>query len=371
MNLINVGITGYTGFIGNCLLNFFHTKSDINILTFDDKDFKQDEKLKYFVKNCDIIIHLAAINRHEDLNILYETNISLVQSIIDACEKTLSIPKIIFSSSIQEELDNPYGRSKFEGRKLFENWALKNNSECSTLIIPNVFGPNCKPFYNSVVSTFCFQLVNNQKPFINKDSNINFIYVYDLINKIDSLVRNQNKYKNIVRIKSDIYIKVSNLLDKLENIHKLYFFNNTFPNMENEFDRNLFITYQSFIPDSFYPKKNIISSDPRGEFSEIVRSNGKGQFSYSFTKSNVTRGNHFHTRKIERFSVIEGSAIVKIRKINTNAVKEYSLNKNDFIDIKPWHTHSIENIKKKNLITLFWISEHYDSNNSDTFPEIV
>ena len=371
MNIINVGITGYTGFIGSSLLNFFYTKKDINLLLFDDDNFNQNEKLQYFVKKSDVIIHLAAINRDKDLNNLYNTNISLVQLIINACKKTNSNPKIIFSSSIQEELDNPYGRSKFDGRKLFENWALKNNSECSTLIIPNVFGPNCKPFYNSVVSTFCFQLVNNQKPFINKDSNVNFIYVYDLINQIDNLVRNQNKYKNIVRIKSDINIKVSSLLDKLENIHKLYFFNNTFPNMEKEFDRNLFITYQSFIPDSFFPKKNIISSDIRGEFSEIVRSNGKSQFSYSFTKPNVTRGNHFHTRKIERFSVIEGSAIVKIRKINSNTVKEYSLNKNDFIDIKPWHTHSIENIKKKNLITIFWISEHYDSNNSDTFPEIV
>lgn len=371
MNIISVGITGYTGFIGKSLLNFFYTKKDINLLLFDDVDFNQNEKLQYFVKKSDVIIHLAAINRDKDLNNLYKTNISLVQLIIDACEKTNSNPKIIFSSSTQENLDNPYGKSKLECRKLFENWAKNNNSECSTLIIPNVFGPYCKPFYNSVVSTFCFQLVNGKKPSIDRDSNVNFIYVYDLIDQIDDLVRNQKKYKSLVNINSNIFISVSSLLEKLKNMHKVYFQNNTFPNLNDDFDRNLFITYQSFIPDNFYPKKNIVSSDHRGEFSEVVRSNGKGQFSYSFTKPNIIRGNHFHSRKIERFSVIKGSAIVKIRKINTSIVNEYLLKKSDFIDIKPWHTHSITNIENNDLITLFWINEPYNLKDPDTYIEAV
>jgi UDP-2-acetamido-2,6-beta-L-arabino-hexul-4-ose reductase len=371
LNKINVGITGFTGFIGKSLINFFYIKPEINLILLDDEDFNDKKRIEFFVKNTDVIIHLAAINRDKNPNNLYRTNIRLVKLLINACEESNSKPKIFFSSSTQENLDNPYGKSKLEGRKLFEKWARDNKCDYTTLIIPNVFGPNCKPFYNSVVSTFCFQLINSEKPLVNNDVLLNFIYVYDLSEYLYNLIVNRKKLKNCITIKSKLYIKVSDLLLKIKSIHNSYFVKNIFPDLYSNFDKNLFLTYHSYIPDSFFPQSNILNKDNRGEFSEIIRTNSIGQFSYSITKPGIVRGNHFHTRKIERFSVIEGKAVVKLRKIQSKETKEFFLNKNDFIDISPWYTHSIENIGKDTLITLFWINEHYDSKNPDTYNELV
>lgn len=371
MNRINVGITGSRGFIGRALVNFFHIKSEINLIFLNSEDFSKKKKIENFVKNCNVIIHLAAINRDDDLTNLYRTNIRLVKSLIRACEESNSKPKIFFSSSVQEHLDNPYGKSKLKGRILFEKWANNNQCDYATLVIPNVFGPQCKPFYNSVVSTFCFQLINGENPEIKKNSPLSFIYVYDLAEIFYNLITTKKKIKNYIEIKSEINLQVSDLLSKIKNIHNLYLNNHIFPYLENKFDRNLFLTYLGYIPKNYFPKTHILNKDSRGEFSEIVKNSSSGQFSYSVTLPNVIRGNHYHTRKVERFSVIEGSAIVKIRKVNSKEIQEYILNKNNFIDVQPWNVHSIENNGKGNLITLFWISEHYDSNNHDTYSELV
>ena len=371
MSKINVGITGSDGFIGKSLSNFFKIKSKINLFLLNKEEFKSEKKIINFVKDCDVIIHLAAINRDNDLNKLYETNIQLVKSLINACEESKSKPTIFFASSTQDTLNNSYGKSKLEGRKLFERWSKKNNTNYTTLIIPNVFGPYCKPFYNSVVSTFCYQLINRETPEIKNDALINFIYVYDLAEQIYNSVTSSEKSVNDIIIKSDLNIKVSDLLIKIRKIHNLYYKKNIFPKLENEFDRNLFITYISYILNNFFPKSHFLNIDSRGEFSELVKAKTMGQFSYSVTKPGIVRGNHFHTRKIERFSVIEGSAVLKIRKINSKEINEYVLNKNNFIDIQPWHTHSIENTGTDNLITLFWINEHYNINDPDTYNEKV
>jgi UDP-2-acetamido-2,6-beta-L-arabino-hexul-4-ose reductase len=145
--MLKIGITGQTGFVGTHLYNTLGLFPDkYQRVLFKDEFFRDDRLLSQFVSECDVIVHLAALNRHNDPQVIYDTNIRLVQQVISACEQTNSTPHILFSSSTQEEKDNLYGKSKKEGRKLFEQWADKNNGQFTGLVIPNVYGPFGNPY---------------------------------------------------------------------------------------------------------------------------------------------------------------------------------------------------------------------------------
>ena len=173
--MIKVGITGQAGFVGTHLYNTLGLSPEsFQRIPFEDAYFQDEKKLRDFVGQCDVIVHLAAMNRHNDPLVIYKTNIRLVKQLISACEITKSTPHILFSSSTQEERDNPYGRSKKEGRKLLERWADKNSARFTGLIIPNVYGPFGHPYYNSVVATFCHQLTHNETPKIHPGRSAKF-----------------------------------------------------------------------------------------------------------------------------------------------------------------------------------------------------
>ena len=181
MKKIKIGITGQTGFIGTHLYNTLGLNADkYERIAFRDEYFQKEETLDAFVKQCDVIVHLAAMNRHNDPDVLYKTNIELVQKLIGSMERTETRPYVIMSSSLQEERDNLYGRSKREGRELFNKWADRNDAAFTGLIIPNVFGPFGVPFYNSVISTFSHQVVNNLVPKIEVDAELKLIYVGEI-----------------------------------------------------------------------------------------------------------------------------------------------------------------------------------------------
>jgi UDP-2-acetamido-2,6-beta-L-arabino-hexul-4-ose reductase len=180
--MIKIGITGQSGFIGTHLNNFLGLKQEeVKRIPFNDDFFSKQSKLEDFVKQCDVIVHLAALNRHNSPQTIYDTNISLVRKLINALEATDSKPHIIFSSSIQEERDNIFGQSKREGRQMLAHWAEKNNALFAGLIIPNVFGPFGNPYYNSVIATFAHQLTHNEEPGIDVDAQLKLIYVGDLV----------------------------------------------------------------------------------------------------------------------------------------------------------------------------------------------
>lgn len=192
---ISVGITGQSGFIGTHLYNTLGLNPDkFTRIPFEDSFFSNEQKLKEFVSQCDVIVHLAAMNRHNDPQVIYETNIRLVKQLIAACTETSSTPYILFSSSTQEERDNLYGKSKKEGRKLFEQWALSNNAKFTGLVIPNVFGPFGHPYYNSFIATFCHQLTHGEEPKIETDGQVKLIYVGELVETILNMIsENQNR----------------------------------------------------------------------------------------------------------------------------------------------------------------------------------
>jgi UDP-2-acetamido-2,6-beta-L-arabino-hexul-4-ose reductase len=372
--MIKVGITGQTGFIGTHLYNFLGIKKDTFIrIPFSDDFFLNIDKLQEFVRQCDVIVHLAALNRHNDPKIIYTTNIELVTKLISAFESTGSKPHVIFSSSIQEERENVFGKSKREGRELFAAWAEKNGASFTGLVIPNVFGPFGNPFYNSVVATFSHQLTHNSEPSIEIDANLKIIHVSDLINIIYEIITNKVSAK-LFSVPYNSEVKVSEILQKLKNFKSMYFENGIFPDLNDRFEKNLFNTYLCYVDiENHFPAKLKVSTDSRGSFVETIKLNSGGQVSFSTTKPGITRGNHFHTRKAERFAVIKGNALIQLRRIGTDKIMNFELNGEEpsYVDMPVWHVHNITNIGKDDLFTIFWINEIFNPEDADTYFETV
>ena len=375
--MIRVGITGQAGFIGTHLFNTLGLYPDrFERVPFEDEFFSNQKQLERFVSQCDAIVHLAALNRHNDPDVIYNTNISLVQALINACKKTNSTPHVLFSSSTQEERDNPYGKSKHEGRLMLERWAKENNACFSGLVIPNVFGPFGRPYYNSVVATFCHQLTHGEEPHVETDSEVNLIYVSELVNVFMERIERatQAEIQPRITVPHTATVTVSSLLKKLTDFKNGYFLHGTFPNLSDTFTRNLFNTFVCYINhEDFYPRMLDLKTDNRGSFVETVKLSSGGQVSFSTTHPGITRGNHFHTRKAERFAVIKGKATIELRQIGTNSKLTFELDgsRPSYVDMPIWFTHNITNVGTDDVYTIFWISEHFDPNDSDTFFEKV
>ncbi|MDP1623917.1 MAG: NAD-dependent epimerase/dehydratase family protein [Bacteroidales bacterium] len=376
-----IGITGQAGFMGTHLYNTLGLQPDkYERIPFEDAFFDDRKKLEEWVSACDVIIHLAAMNRHNDPNEIYHTNIRLVRLLIDAMEETKSTPHVLFASSTQEERDNQYGKSKKEGRSLLESWAEKNQGNFTGLIIPNVFGPFGNPYYNSVVATFCHQLTHDEQPLIDVDGELKLIYVAEVVQnfmeQIDKVHKNNQGEVVIetIQLHHSAQARVSAILEILGSFRTGYFEKGEIPALATPFERNLFITFLCFIDHkSFFPYKLKLNTDQRGSFVETIRHQGGGQVSFSTTVPGITRGNHFHTRKAERFAVIKGRAVIELRRIGTREVLSFELDGDhpSFVDMPVWYTHNITNIGKDELYTIFWSNEQFDPDDPDTYFEKV
>ena len=376
--MIKIGITGQAGFVGQHIFNTLGLNAEKHErISFENSFFKSEIQLDDFVSQCDVIIHLAAMNRHDDPQVIYDTNVGLVTSLVASLKRTNSKAHVLLSSSIQEERDNLYGKSKKEGRLLLEKWAIENGGKSTGLIIPNVFGPFGKPYYNSVVATFSYQLADGKIPTIAVDGQVKLIYVGELVNVILNEIEEGFSRKETVKkveIESTSEKKVSELLALLQNYKNQYQDNGEIPAINNNFELNLFNTFRCYMDiASHFPVKFIKHTDPRGSFVEVIRLGVGGQVSFSTTVPGITRGNHYHTRKIERFAVIKGKALIQLRRIGTDEVLDFYLDGNEpaYVDMPIWYTHNIKNIGEEVLYTNFWINEFYDPLDPDTFFENV
>ena len=379
--MIKIGITGQSGFVGTHLYNTLGLfPSKFKQIPFERTFFNEINLLNEFVAQCDVIVHLAAMNRHNDPEVIYNTNIGLVNQLIAACESTQSTPHILFSSSTQEDRDNLYGRSKKEGRKLLEQWADINKGQFTGLIIPNVYGPFGHPYYNSVVATFCHQITHNEQPRIEVDGTLKLIYVGELVSQILEIVeqsfsdQKNNVVINKVLLQHTAEIKVSALLKLIQGYKNNYFERGEIPDLSNPFHKNIWNTFLCYLDyQLFYPFHLTLHTDNRGSFAETAKLKSGGQISFSTTAPGFTRGNHFHTRKSERFAVIKGQAKIEIRRIGTDLKHSFFLNgdRPSFVDMPIWFTHNITNIGDDDLYTIFWINEEYDSSDPDTYFEEV
>ena len=367
-----VGITGQAGFIGSHLANFLMLHPDfIDIIPFQRDYFAKSELLDDFVSKCDVVIHTAGVNRGPPDDV-HKGNIRLATILKEALERVRNKPHLIFLSSTQEEQDNPYGASKKKAREILAHWAVQNNAHFAGLIVPNVFGPFCRPFYNSVIATFCYQVTHKENPKIIEDNKLSLIYVNELVEIIGDIIKNSVNNNHFL-VEPNAEVKVSKILRILNNYSQVYFKKYQIPNLKDGFEISLFNTFRSYLDYNFFPVLLAKHTDVRGYLCEIIKSDVSGQVFYSHTKPGITRGNHFHRRKIERFCVIEGEGVIRLRRKGTTKIHEYKINGHtpSVIDIPIWHVHNITNIGKNDLCTLFWSNEIFDYNNSDTYFEEV
>jgi UDP-2-acetamido-2,6-beta-L-arabino-hexul-4-ose reductase len=367
---MKIGITGQTGFVGTHLYNVLGLFPDLyERIIFEDNYFQYPSLLQSFVRKCDIIVHLAAMNRHPDPQVIYDTNIELVNKLIRAMEAEKVNPHVLFSSSTQETLDNLYGQSKYRGRRLLEEWAERHTAPFTGLVIPNVFGEFARPNYNTFMATFAHELINGEQPQVTIDNNVKLIYAGSLCRFIISCFN--HKGINRVEVPPDFERKVTEILSLFEQFKKRYLDNGIIPVLKSRDDIHLFNTFRSYIPPKCIQLTPHI--DHRGIFVETIKLGTGGQVSFSTTVPGVTRGNHYHTRKIERFTVIKGKALIQLRKIGTHEVFSFEVDGNvpAYVDMPVWFTHNITNIGEDELYTQFWISEWYDPEDGDTYFETV
>ncbi len=377
--MIRVGITGQQGFVGSHLYNWLGLSPEcFQRIPFEDSYFGTPDALRDFVRQCDVIVHLAAMNRDPDPEVIYRTNIGLVRQLVAAMEAEQVKPYLLFSSSIQEETDNLYGRSKREGREYLESWAEKAGASFTGLVIPNVYGPFGQPYYNSFVATFCHRLTHGESPEVMTDSWVRLIYIDNLcsyiLNKIRTVAVAETPVVERVEVPWDLERQVSEILRMLTGYKTCYFDQGFIPVLKDRNEVNLFNTFRSYIDQATcFPRQLTLHQDERGIFVETIRLGVGGQVSFSTTLPGITRGDHFHTRKIERFTVIRGKALIRLRKIGTGEVLNFELDGTSpsYVDMPVWYTHCITNTGTEELYTQFWINEWYDPQDADTYFEKV
>ena len=369
-----IGITGQNGFVGYHLSQTINlNKEQFELVPFERSYFDDPDGMDHFVGSCDVIVHLAALNRHNDPDEIYRMNVGLTQKLIESLLRTDRQPHLIVSSSTQEERDNIYGKSKREVREALAAWAKQSDAIFTGMVIPNVFGPFGKPFYNSVVATFCHQVAHDETPRIDVDGTLKLIYVGELVNKIlESINESVNEPELLVNHSSES--KVSEILTLLQGYREVYQEKGEIPEINSKFEHNLFNTYRCYMPKKdYFPRHFTKHSDNRGHFVELMRAGISGQTSFSTTRPGITRGEHFHTRKIERFAVIQGKARIQLRRIGTDEVIDFELDGENpsYVDMPIWYTHNIKNTGPEELVTVFWINEPYNPEDPDTWFEKV
>ncbi len=372
----NILITGAKGFIGKNLTAHLKAIGYNNLMLYDVNS--PDEDLEKFAKNDDFIFHLDGINRPKDASEFYEGNRDLTKTLLSLLLKNGNKAPVLLTSSVQAASENDYGKSKKAAETLCFAHAQNNNSNVFVFRLPGVFGKWCKPSYNSVVATFCHNIANNLPIEIHDESyTLPLVYIDDVINTFITTLLNPNEITldkdNFSQLNCDIYtVNLKKLADTI------YFFKSTrenlsTANMSNDFEKKLYSTYLSYLPeDEFsYPLK--MNCDERGSFTEFLRTQKHGQISVNISKPGIVKGNHWHHSKNEKFLVVQGEGIIRFRKLNTDKIIEYkvSAQKLTVIDIPTGYTHNIENLGNCDMITIMWANEPFNPQNPDTFFEPV
>jgi UDP-2-acetamido-2,6-beta-L-arabino-hexul-4-ose reductase len=367
-----IGITGMVGFVGTHLKDRLAREKEIEVLPYDDNYYENPDAFIDFAKKANVIVHLAGVNRHEP-QVVYQKNIELMEKLLEYVDTAKNEPYILFSSSTQIERDNEYGRGKKRAMELLEQWAQKNNVPAVSMVVPNVFGDGGRPFYNSVVATFCHQLTHGQQPTVDKDGRMTMIYINDLVEEIVRLIKSPPAGYHVEYIKPRIEIQVSEILTLLNKYKEDYFGIGMVPAIKSDFQRDLYNTFVTYMDAADWERRLKLNADNRGTFVEVFKLENGGQVSFSTTKPGITRGNHYHIRKNEKFCVVSGQASIKLRRIGTDKVIEYKVSGDNpsWVEMPIYHTHNISNIGNTELVTLFWINEHFNPDDPDTFFQEV
>ncbi|EJT5936558.1 NAD-dependent epimerase/dehydratase family protein [Clostridium perfringens] len=364
---MKVLVTGAKGFIGKNLVSNLDREDKYEIICIDRENSK--EELEKGVLNSDFIVHLAGINRPKNEEEFFKGNTGLTEEIIEILKENNKNTSILITSSIQADLDNAYGQSKKGAEEALIRYMADTKGNVFIFRLPNVFGKWCRPNYNSAIATFCHNISRGEEVWISDPSKeMTLVYIDDVVRNIKNVIDNEENYipgyQNVDIEHKATLGEIVDLINSFKESRKSLMI----PNMENELTKKLYSTYLSYLPenDFSYPLK--MNVDNRGSFTEFIKSKDRGQVSVNISKPGITKGNHWHDTKNEKFLVVSGEGVIRFRKVDSEEIIEYKVSgeKLEVVDIPVGYTHSIINTGERDMVTIMWVNEIFNPEKPDT-----
>lgn len=382
---MNILVTGARGFVGKNLVAQLHNIQDgkaknyavsgLEIKVFEYDIDSDPAELDVYCKSADFVFNLAGVNRPKDPEEFMKGNFGFASLLLDTLKKHKNSCPVMISSSIQAELDNPYGESKRAGENLMFEYSKETGAKVLVYRFPNLFGKWCRPNYNSAVATFCNNIANDLPIKVNDPSVVmHLVYIDDVVDElINALGGNEHRRGNFC------YVPVEHTITLGEIVDLIYSFkgmpeNLSVPDFGKPFIKKLYSTYLSYLPKEKFSYPLKMNIDGRGSFTEIIRTADRGQFSVNISKPGITKGQHWHNTKNEKFVVVSGHGLIQLRKIGTDEVINFEVSgdKIEVVEMIPGYTHNIINLSDADdLVTFMWCNECFDPNRPDTYFEPV
>ncbi|MCC3648459.1 capsular polysaccharide biosynthesis protein CapF [Cytobacillus oceanisediminis] len=362
-------VTGAKGFVGKNLIAELKNRGFSNIFEFTRES--DPSLLEKYTKECDFVFHLAGVNRPKNEDEFMEGNFGLTSQLLDLLKKHNNKAPVLLTSSIQAEKDNPYGRSKKAGENLLINHYYETDAKVYVYRLPNIFGKWSKPNYNTVVATFCHNIARDLEIQINNpDAELNLCYIDDVLEEFMRALEGNPTIQDddfcIVPVTH--HIKLGKLAELIKSFKESRL-SLSIPNMRDTLTKKLYSTYLSFLPEDQFSYDLKMNCDHRGSFTEFMRTPERGQVSVNVSKPGITKGNHWHHTKNEKFLVVSGEGLIRFRKIDSNEIIEYRVSgeKLQVVDIPTGYTHSIVNVGESDLVTVMWANECFNPDKPDTY----
>jgi UDP-2-acetamido-2,6-beta-L-arabino-hexul-4-ose reductase len=359
-------ITGGRGFLGRNLAAHLSMREDCAVTIIGRTDSADD--LRRALADADIIFHLAGVNRPQHPSEFDTGNYGFTEMLVSMLRELGRAPKIVLSSSIQAALDNPYGVSKARAEQVLREFAAETDASVRIYRLRNLFGKWCRPNYNSVTATFCHNIAHDLPISVSDPANeLDLSYVDDVVTAFLAELDSEVQGQDIPEIVS-YHLTLGDLAGRIQAFHEMKS-SLRLPDVADPFNRALYATYLSYVPQDRREYQLDIKSDPRGSLAEFVKGDAFGQIFVSRTRPGITRGNHYHHTKTEKFFVVDGEGLIRMRSIEGTEVREYRVTGSSYqvVDIPPGLTHSITNVGTTDMVTLFWSSEVFDPNRTDTY----
>lgn len=365
-------VTGAQGFIGRNLITHLNELGGYIIFPYDLNSSLED--LDKFTNECDFVFHLAGINRPKEEKEYLEGNFGFTSTLLDLLKKHNNKSPVMISSSIQASLNNPYGVSKKAGEDLLFKYSEETGAKVIVYRFENVFGKWARPNYNSAVATFSHNIANALQITINDPNvNINLIYIDDVINElINALKGNPNVNGKYAHVEPVYNVKLGYIAELLYSFKESRT-NLSVPKLDDPFVKKLYSNYLSYLPQKDFIYDLKMNVDNRGSFTEFIKTIDRGQVSVNVSKPGITKGNHYHHTKNEKFLVVSGTGVIRFRHVASEEVIEFFVSgeKLQVLDIPPGYTHNIQNLGEIDMVTVMWANEPFDKNNPDTIFEEV
>ena len=331
-------------------------------------------ELEQYCCQADFVFNLAGVNRPENRVEFMKGNFGFASTLLDTLKKYGNACPVMISSSTQAVMDNPYGESKRAGEQLLFEYSRETGAKVLVYRFPNIFGKWCRPNYNSAVATFCNNIANDLPITVNDPSVVmNLVYIDDVVDELIGALSGKEHYNGDYCEVAVVHTITLGGIVGLINSFKEMSMNLNVPNLGDAFTKKLYSTYLSYLPKEKFTYPLKMNVDERGSFTEIIRTNDRGQFSVNISKPGLTKGQHWHHTKNEKFVVVSGHGLIQLRKIDTDEVIEFEVSgkKMEVVEMIPGYTHNIINLSEtEDLVTFMWCNECFDPNHPDTYFEV-